>query len=81
MFGYGLGILLLVAGAILKFAFTGRISGIDTQMTGVILMLAGLACILLSAIFNYMSTHRSNRATVERHETVQQDAHVRDERL
>lgn len=82
MFGYGLGILLLVIGAVLKFAFHGKVSNVDVQMIGVILMLAGLASIILSAIFNYMATHRRDRAAVTRHDVVERDERVvRDDRV
>lgn len=44
----GLGILLLVIGAILTFALEVSIPGVDDNVLGWILMLAGLLCIVLS---------------------------------
>ena len=44
----GLGIALLVIGAILYFAVTASIGGISISMIGLILMIGGVLAILLS---------------------------------
>lgn len=50
--GVGGGIALIVVGAILSFALTVNLSGINIHVVGVILMLAGVASIALDlAIF------------------------------
>jgi hypothetical protein len=49
--GLGLGIFLLVIGAILTFAVNATASGVDINTVGWILMAAGAASILLSLIF------------------------------
>ena len=46
----GTGVFLLAVGAILKFAVTDAISGVDLATVGVILMVAGLALTLLSLL-------------------------------
>jgi hypothetical protein len=47
----GTSILLIAVGAILKYAVTAHVSGIDLQTVGVILMLVGVIGVILSAIF------------------------------
>jgi hypothetical protein len=47
----GTGIFLLAVGAILKFAVTDAIGGVDLATVGVILMIAGAALTLLSLLF------------------------------
>lgn len=49
--GIGASIFLIVAGAILTFAVTTEVSGIDIATVGWILMIAGAAGFLLSLIF------------------------------
>lgn len=46
----GGGIALIVIGAALTFALTGSVRGLDLRAAGVILMLAGAACLLLSLL-------------------------------
>lgn len=48
--GYGLGILLLVFGLILALAVNFSAGGIDIQMIGWILTLAGIAVIAITAV-------------------------------
>jgi hypothetical protein len=47
--GYGLGVFLLAAGLILALAVQDSISGVDLQMVGWILVLAGVVVIVLTA--------------------------------
>jgi Domain of unknown function (DUF6458) len=49
--GIGVGLLLIAVGAILTWAVTKDVQGIDIQVMGVILMLVGLAGILLDLIW------------------------------
>jgi hypothetical protein len=49
--GIGFGIFLVAAGAILRYAVTADISGIDLEIVGVILMVAGAVLFLLSLFF------------------------------
>jgi Zn-dependent protease with chaperone function len=44
----GLGVLLLVVGAVLAFATTASVSGVDLTVVGWILMAGGLVAIVLS---------------------------------
>ena len=49
--GIGFGIFLVAVGAILRYAVTAEISGVDIGIVGVILMVAGIVLFLLSLFF------------------------------
>jgi hypothetical protein len=49
--GIGVGLLLIAVGAILTWAVTADVQGIDIQVVGVILMIVGLVGILLDVIW------------------------------
>ncbi|RCV50800.1 DUF6458 family protein [Marinitenerispora sediminis] len=61
--GIGLGIFLVVVGAVLRFGITADVQGIDLAAIGVILMLAGIAVVVLTLILMML---RSGRETEER---------------
>ncbi len=58
----GFGILLIVLGAFLRFAFTGNIPYVDDDVFGVILMLAGVVTVILGVI---MTVQRSRTKHVQ----------------
>jgi hypothetical protein len=47
----GTGIFLIAVGAILRYAVTERVAGIDLRTAGWILMLVGIAGLLISLVF------------------------------
>ena len=49
--GIGFGIFLVALGAILRYAVTAEVAGIDIGIVGVILMVAGAVLFLLSLFF------------------------------
>jgi hypothetical protein len=49
--GIGVSLLLIAAGAILKFAATATTSGVNLNTVGVVLMVVGAVGLLLSLIF------------------------------
>lgn len=49
--GVGVSLILIAAGAILTWAVTATVSGIDIHVVGVILMVVGIAGLLLSLVF------------------------------
>jgi hypothetical protein len=49
--GLGASLFLIAAGAILTWAVTAEVSGVDIQVVGVILMIVGLIGFLLSILF------------------------------
>jgi hypothetical protein len=60
----GTSILLIAVGAILKYAVTAHVSGIDIQTVGVILMLVGILGLILSLLYTFVwsDTARRRRA-------------------
>ena len=49
--GFGVSLILVAVGAILTWAVTAEVSGVDIQVVGVILMVVGIAGFLLSMVF------------------------------
>jgi heme/copper-type cytochrome/quinol oxidase subunit 2 len=66
----GTSILLIAVGAILKYAVTADVSGIDLQTVGVILMLVGILGLVLSLLYTFMwsDTARQRRDPVDPHD-------------
>ena len=64
--GIGTSIFLLAVGAILAFAVTDAISGVDLTVVGYILMAAGA----LGLVISMMAMNRARRATVVRERDV-----------
>jgi hypothetical protein len=60
----GTSLLLIAVGAILKYAVTADVSGIDIQTVGVILMLVGILGLILSLLYTFVwsDTARRRRA-------------------
>ena len=58
--GIGVGIFLIVVGAILTFAVDATVAGLDLDVVGWILMLAGAAGLVL--FFYFWNRHRGSRA-------------------
>jgi hypothetical protein len=49
----GTSIVLIAVGAILKYAVTAHVSGIDLQTVGTILMIVGILGLILSLIYTF----------------------------
>ena len=62
----GLGVVLLIGGAILAFATNADVNGIDLRMVGWILMAGGFIAIVLSLALN-------RRRSIESHRVIQRD--------
>jgi hypothetical protein len=62
--GIGVGILLIVIGAILTFAVHWHVAGLDLQVVGWVLMLAGAAGVIL--FFAFWHRRGSGRVVTER---------------
>ena len=61
--GIGVSLILVAAGAILTWAVSAEVSGVDLQTVGVILMVVGIVGALLSLVFwsswgGFGATHR-----------------------
>ncbi|WP_131105890.1 DUF6458 family protein [Ornithinimicrobium sufpigmenti] len=66
--GIGLGIFLLVVGAILAFAVDYTIQGIDVTTIGYILLAGGVLSLLVGLVLNTQRTNTTHREVVDRHE-------------
>lgn len=49
--GFGASLVLVATGAILTWAVTAEVSGVDIQVVGVILLIVGIVGLLLSMLF------------------------------
>jgi hypothetical protein len=71
--GIGTSLLLIAVGAILKFAVTADISGLEISTIGVILMVVGVVGLLISLFF---LTQRSDRVVAGEPRVRQRDRDV-----
>lgn len=61
----GSSILLIAIGAILKYAVTAHVSGIDIQTAGTVLLIVGIVGLILSVIYTfYWSRQRTSEVRV-----------------
>jgi hypothetical protein len=56
--GYGTSIFLIAVGAIMRFAVRDSISGVNLDMVGLILMLAGVAVLILTLLWTLIWADR-----------------------
>ncbi|MBA8796069.1 2-methylcitrate dehydratase PrpD [Friedmanniella endophytica] len=66
--GIGVGIFLLVVGAILAFAVEFKVSGIDLQTVGYICMVIGVIALVLSLVLQLRRRKTVHTSVVERHD-------------
>jgi len=57
----GTSLLLIAVGAILKYAVTADVSGINIQTVGVILMLVGILGLILSLLYTFVWSDTAQR--------------------
>ncbi len=57
--GLGTSIVLIAVGAILKYAVTFEVIGIDIQVVGTILLIIGILGLVISLIYMFMSSRRT----------------------
>jgi uncharacterized protein DUF6458 len=72
--GIGTSIFLIAVGAILKFAVTASVSGIDLATVGVILMVVGIVGLLISLLWLMQAERRGTPVARER--VVERDPYV-----
>lgn len=58
--GIGTGILLIVLGAVIAFAWTGNIPYVDDDVLGTILMVAGVLTVVLVIVSNAQRSRTKN---------------------
>ena len=68
--GIGTSIFLIAVGAVLKFAVTATVSGIELATVGVILMIVGVVGLLISLFMYTRATDRRRDETVVRERRV-----------
>jgi hypothetical protein len=56
--GIGTSIVLIAVGAILRYAVTVTVSGVDLQTVGLILMIVGIVGLVISLAIVFMGTQR-----------------------
>lgn len=79
--GLGLGIVLLVIGAIMSFGISDRIEGVDLVIVGYILMGAGALTIILGLVMQNQRSNTTHREVIDRREDVDiRDRHIEDGR-
>ncbi|WNB85700.1 DUF6458 family protein [Cellulomonas sp. ATA003] len=66
--GIGGGIFLIVVGAILAFAVSDSVEGVDLAMIGYICMGAGVLALIIALVVNAQRSNTSHREVVERHD-------------
>ncbi len=76
----GLGILLIVVGAVLAFAVDLAVSGVDLQLVGYIMMAAGALAVIVSLVTNQQRTHTEHRQVVDRRDVSTVDPRLDDPR-
>ena len=64
--GVGVSIFLLALGAILAFAVTGKVSGVDLDVVGFVLMGVGVIGIIISLVLMNQRSNTSHRVVEER---------------
>jgi len=69
----GTSLVLIAVGAILKFAVTGSVSGIDIQTVGVILIIVGVVGLVLSLLYMTLWSRNRRDGTVVERERVRDD--------
>ena len=69
----GTSILLFAVGAILRYAVTANVEGIDLDVVGLILMIVGVVGFVLSLIWMTTYAARRDRAVVRERDVVERD--------
>jgi protein-S-isoprenylcysteine O-methyltransferase Ste14 len=64
--GIGTSIFLIAVGAILRFAVTATVSGIDIATVGTILLVVGVVGLLISLLYMTLWADRTRPAAVDR---------------
>jgi hypothetical protein len=64
--GIGTSIFLIALGAILRFAVTATVSGIEISTVGTILLVVGIIGLLISLLYTTIWADRSRGAVVDR---------------
>lgn len=77
--GIGTSIFLIAVGAVLKYAVTASVSGVELDVVGVILMIVGIVGLLLSLLWMTIWADRRRGSVVREAPVVRDRAVVRDD--
>lgn len=55
----GMSLFLIAAGAILKYAITADVEGVDIEVVGTILMIVGILGLILSLLYEFLWSERA----------------------
>lgn len=69
----GAAIFITAVGAILRFAVTGDVSGLDIHTVGTILIVAGIVGLLIGLALEFSARERRRTTGVERERVVERD--------
>lgn len=69
----GTSIFLIAVGAILRYAITATVAGIDLDVAGLILMIVGAIGLVLSLLWMAIYSDRRERAVVRERDVVERD--------
>ena len=58
-------IFLIAVGAIIRYAFTFEIEGVDREVLGLILMIAGIVALAISVVWMFVWSSASRRQTAD----------------
>ena len=67
--GIGLGIFLIVVGAILAFAVRDNLDAVDLTMVGYICLAAGVVALIVAIVMNSQRNNSTHREVIERRDT------------
>lgn len=79
--GIGIGVVLLVVGAILAFAVSFDISGIDIHVIGYIVMAGGLIALIIGLVVQLPRTRRNRSTAITTDQAGRQYVTERDDRI
>lgn len=79
--GIGIGIVLLVVGAILAFAVNAEIAGIDIHVIGYIVMAGGLLALIIGLVIQLPRTRRNRSTAITTDQAGRQSVTERDDRI
>jgi hypothetical protein len=73
--GIGTSLFLIAIGAILRYAITGHVEGVDLDVVGLILMIVGVAGLVFTLLWMTIWADRRRGAVVGEREVIERDVY------
>jgi Domain of unknown function (DUF6458) len=73
--GIGTSLFLIAIGAILRYAITGHVEGVDLDVVGLILMIVGIAGLVFTLLWMTIWADRRRGAVVGEREVIERDVY------